>query len=369
MADAQRRIELNCPVGSVEAIDVAADNGGDAVYFGVRLNRVRGLFHVGLSLRPDIFSFTVPGARRAVRHARSRGLKVQIALNNILGCQSALDRCVSVLDGLGGDLPDAVIVTNPGLMALIHERYPAIAIHASIMMGTSNVRDAVFLASMGVKRVILERHLTLDDVAAIKRHAGIEVEVFGFGSYCYSYHSFCFASSYFHGDMCRGMGFCLRPYAHVTAEGIKPRTYFLSKTLSVIRLLPGLGSAGVDSIKIEGRVCRARAMAPVIRAFREAMDAPATDGASRGAPCPAALHGESFTEGFLSNAALGQESLWTDGVRGTSPLQQVNRSLTWRSVALFAFSQVLESWRWWHALTVFKDRLARFFSRVGWRTP
>jgi putative protease len=180
---------------------------------------------------------------------------------------------------------DAYIVADPGVLDMVKEVSPDRVIHLSTQANTTNWRSALFWQRQGVARVNLARETTLADISGFKAHVAMEMEVFVHGAMCISYSGRCLLSSVMTGrDANRGE--CAHPcrWGYSLVEEQRPGSYFPvlesdqgtfifnSKDLCLLEYLPELINAGVDSLKIEGRMKGINYVASVVRVYREALD-------------------------------------------------------------------------------------------------
>ncbi|MDL5502861.1 MAG: U32 family peptidase, partial [Candidatus Methanoperedens sp.] len=174
---------------------------------------------------------------------------------------------------------DAVIVQDIGILRLLRElpassarpARPILPIHASTQMTIHNIEGVKFLQEMGVKRVVLAREMSLDEISRIKSQSSIEIETFIHGALCFSYSGQCLLSSMI-GGRSGNRGYCAQPcrkkYRIGEVEG-----YLLSpRDLNMSGHIGALMDAGVDSFKIEGRMKRPEYVAGVVRVYRKLID-------------------------------------------------------------------------------------------------
>ncbi|MBO4534454.1 MAG: U32 family peptidase C-terminal domain-containing protein, partial [Clostridia bacterium] len=210
---------------------------------------------------------------------------------------------VLYLDEIG---VDGVIVTDPGVIALIGRVAPHLPIHVSTQSNVTNGHTAAFWARQGAKRIVLARELTLEEIKGIRAilPPECEIECFAHGAMCISYSGRCLLSSYLSTrDSNRGecVQACRWQYQvsevsrtdhPLTIEEDERGTYLLnSKDLNMIEHLADMQEAGVASIKIEGRMKTAYYVATVVNAYRRALDHLA---AHPGSPCPKSIADEVF---------------------------------------------------------------------------
>jgi len=252
--------ELLAPVGSKEALIAAIENGADAVYFGGKV----------FSARQYASNFTRDELEWAIDHAHVRGVKAYVTMNTLVK-DSELEEACDYLQFLCNCGADAVIVQDMGILRLLREQMPELPVHASTQMTIHNVEGVKFLQEMGVKRVVLARELTLEEIHRIKSRTGIEVETFIHGALCFSYSGQCLLSSMI-GGRSGNRGYCAQPcrkkYRMNGIEG-----YLLSpKDLNMSEHIGALVEAGIDSFKVEGRMKRHEYVAGVVRVYRKLID-------------------------------------------------------------------------------------------------
>lgn len=201
-----RRLELVCPAGTPTALRVAVDAGADSVYCGFR-DETNARNFPGLNFSRDEMA-------EAIGYAHARGAKVLIAINTFprAGALETWHRAVDDTARLGGD---AAILADIGLLAYTAERHPGLRRHVSVQAAAANA-DAIgfYVATFGVKRVVLPRVLTIAEIAAINAEIPCETEVFVFGGLCVMEEGRCALSSYATGKSPNMHGVC-SPASHV----------------------------------------------------------------------------------------------------------------------------------------------------------
>ncbi|VVB85164.1 Peptidase family U32 [uncultured archaeon] len=252
--------ELLAPVGSKEALIAAVENGADAVYFG----------GTAFSARQYAPNFTREELEWAVDYAHVRGVKAYVTMNTLIK-DSELEEACEYLQFLCNAGADAVIVQDTGILRLLREQLPELPVHASTQMTIHNIEGVKFLQEMGVKRVVLARELSLQNIRKIKAETNIEIETFVHGALCFSYSGQCLLSSMI-GGRSGNRGYCAQPcrkkYRINGAEG-----YLLSpRDLNMSEHIPGLVKAGIDSFKIEGRMKRPEYVAGVVGIYRKLIE-------------------------------------------------------------------------------------------------
>jgi putative protease len=239
--------EILAPAGSLEKLKVAVLYGANAVYAGGQK----------FGLRTAADNFTLDELREGVLFAHERQAKVYVVLNSFLHDKdlAELPDFVRFLEEIGAD---AVIVSDLGVVRTVRA-LSSIPVHVSTQASTLNVEAAKFWKSMGATRIVLGREVSIKDAGNIKREAGIEIELFIHGSMCMSYSGHCVISNFTQGrDSNRG-GCAHSCRVEYSIEDLqtkeKKSTFFMSsKDLQGLRLLKDFIDAGIDSLKIEGRM-------------------------------------------------------------------------------------------------------------------
>ncbi len=268
--------ELLAPAGSLEKLKYALAYGADAVYFGLP----------AFSLRAKT-DFNAKDMAAAVKYAHQLKKKVYVTINIFAHNRHIKDlpRHLKQLEKIN---PDAVIISDPGVLLLVKRNAPGIPIHLSTQMNTLNGEAVKFWQKQGVRRIILGREATLADIREIHRAAPkMELEVFVHGAMCVSYSGRCYLSAWLN-NRSANLGECtqpcrweykvyleerLRPGQMIPVEADDKGTYIMnSKDLCLIDYLKDLKNAGVSSFKIEGRTKSIYYLAVVVKAYRRAID-------------------------------------------------------------------------------------------------
>ena len=268
-------MELLAPAGNFEKFLTALHFGADAVYFAG--NR--------FGLRAFAGNFSDKEMQEAVKIAHSFGKKVYITLN-IIAKDEDFDGLKEYLEFLQDIKVDAVIVADIGVMEFVRKYAPKIDIHISTQANIINSYTAKFFADLGVKRLILARELSLEQIKNLRKNLPkeVEIEVFVHGAMCMAYSGRCLLSNYLtgrdsnHGECvqaCRWKYYVRevsRDDELEVQEDEKGSYIFNSKDLNMLSHLQELKEAGVDSIKIEGRMKSSYYVATVVNAYRMALD-------------------------------------------------------------------------------------------------
>ncbi|RDW12512.1 ubiquinone anaerobic biosynthesis protein UbiU [Paracoccus thiocyanatus] len=320
-------MELVCPAGTPAALRAAVDAGAHTVYCGFA-DETNARNFPGLN-------FSREELAEGVAYAHARGAHVLVAINTFprAGDQALWHRAVADAARLGAD---AVILADPGLIAHAANAHPGLRLHLSVQAAAANPDAINFYAeTFGIRRVVLPRVLSVEEITAINREIDVETEVFVFGGLCVMAEGRCSLSSYATGLSPNMNGVC-SPASHVayadvagnhearlgdflihrTPKGMPVPYPTLCKgcftsadgkgdsqtghifedpaSLDATRLIPALQKAGVRALKIEGRQRSRAYVAQVVRAFRAAVEA-----AEQGAPMP---------EGLLARLTEGQSA-------------------------------------------------------------
>lgn len=266
--------ELLAPAGTFEKLVTAIHYGADAVYLG----------GPQFSLRARAGNFTPEAMAEAISYAHARGIKVYVTLN-ILAHNQDLAGLDAYLLSLRDLAADGLIIADPGILMRARQLVPGLAAHLSTQANVTNYAAAAFWLSQGASRLNLARELSLSEITEIRRKVAGELEVFVHGSLCISYSGRCMLSNYMTGRDAN-QGDCAHPcrYSYALTEEKRPGQYFPveedergtyifnSKDLCLLERLPELVAAGVNSLKIEGRMKSIFYVGGVVRIYRAALD-------------------------------------------------------------------------------------------------
>ncbi len=264
-----KKIELLAPVGSMESLHAAVNNGADAVYLGGKL----------FNARQYASNFDEEELKTAIEYAHARGVKVYLTLN-ISVKNSELEELRSYLDFLSDTDIDALIVQDLGVINIIRKDYPKLKIHGSTQMTINNKSGVEFLKNQGLERVVLARELSISEIESIKRETDTELEVFIHGALCVSYSGQCLMSSMIGGrsgnrgrcaQTCR-MPFQLMDQKDGSAAKLDGSYVLSPKDLNTVDNIGRLIDIGVDSFKIEGRMKKPEYVALIVSKYRKAID-------------------------------------------------------------------------------------------------
>lgn len=262
-----RKPELLAPAGNLEKLQFAIRYGADAVYIGGQQ----------YGLRAKAGNFSYGDMAKGVEFAKAHGAKVYVAANIIAHNEDlpGVQAYFKKLDEIG---IDAVIVADPAIIQLGREAAPDLEMHISTQTSVTNWKAIQFWAREGIPRVVLAREVSLEEIREIKKHVDIEVEAFIHGAMCISYSGRCVLSNHMTArDANRGgcAQSCRWPYelygdGRLSTDEI-PFT-MSSKDMSMVEHIPLMIEAGVDSLKIEGRMKSIHYIATVCQVYRQVID-------------------------------------------------------------------------------------------------
>ena len=271
-----KKPELLIPASSLEVLKTAVIFGADAVYIGGEV----------FSLRAKSKNFSMDDMREGIAFAHAHGTKVYVTAN-ILAHNGDLEGVEAYFHELKEIGPDALIISDPGVFQIAKEICPEIDVHISTQANNTNYRTYRFWHDLGATRVVSARELSIDELRELRANIPeeLEIETFIHGAMCISYSGRCLLSSYFTGRDAN-QGACTHPcrWKYAIMEETRPGEYlpvyenergtyiFNSKDLCMIEYIPEIVNAGIDSMKIEGRMKTALYVATVARTYRKALD-------------------------------------------------------------------------------------------------
>ncbi|BDZ70540.1 peptidase U32 [Methanobacterium petrolearium] len=272
-------VELLAPARDFTALEAALQNGADAVYIGVE----------GHNMRAHTANFTTNKLKQAADRCHEHDSLFYVCTNTIMKNKD-IEHLKTVLPEIKSAGADAIIASDLGVLRIAHDA--DIDVHMSVQANISNSESLKLLADLGIKRVILSRELSLNEIKEIANESPLEVEVFVHGAMCLAISGRCFLSSYLYSKNAN-CGECLQPCRKewkliceddersLTLEGDSTlkeyddgfKGHILSPNdLCMIEHIPELIEAGIASFKVEGRARPADYVAAVTKVYREAID-------------------------------------------------------------------------------------------------
>lgn len=271
-----KKPELLVPASSLEVLKTAVRYGADAVYIGGEV----------FGLRAKAKNFLLEEMKEGVEFAHRYNVKVYVTAN-ILAHNSDIEPVKAYFNDLKKIKPDALIIADPAIFTIAKEMLPDMELHISTQANNTNYGTYNFWHSLGAKRVVSARELSISEIKDIRNHIpdDLEIETFVHGAMCISYSGRCLLSSFMAGRDAN-KGACTHPcrWKYAVVEESRPGQYmpveenergtyiFNSKDLCMIDHIPELVDAGIDSFKIEGRMKTALYVATVARTYRMAID-------------------------------------------------------------------------------------------------
>lgn len=269
-------MELLAPAGNLEKLKWSVTYGADAVYFGTEFG----------SLRSFAGNFSMDDAQEGIDYLHKRGKKGYVTLN-IYPFSEEFDRIIDTAGKLDEIGADAFIISDIGVLRELKKLKLKAGLFISTQANTANYQAALAYHELGASRIILARELSIDRIKEIaKKTKGIiETEVFIHGAVCFSYSGRCAISDYLTGYRAN-RGECKHPcrWKYHLVEETRPGKYmpvfeddrgmylFNSKDTALFEYLPDLMKAGIESVKIEGRMKSIHYLATVVSYYRQVLD-------------------------------------------------------------------------------------------------
>ena len=275
----RKKPELLIPAGNLETLKTAVMYGADAVYIGGDM----------YGLRAKARNFSMEDMREGIAFAHKYSKKVYITANITAHNQDleGIRAYFKELMTMGSDKPDAFIISDPGVFMIAKEEAPETEIHISTQANNTNYATYRFWYNLGASRVVSARELSLEEIAMLRQEIpeDMEIETFVHGAMCIAYSGRCLLSNYFTGRDAN-LGECThscrwkyhiveekRLGEYLPIEENERGTYiFNSKDLCMIEYIPEMVKAGINSLKVEGRMKTALYVATVAGTYRKAID-------------------------------------------------------------------------------------------------
>lgn len=264
------KAEILSPVGNFEMLTAAVRSGADAVYLGAE----------HFNARRNAENFGETELKEAIEYCHIRGVKVYLTLNIVIS-DKEMPSALAIAKSAYRYGIDGIICADLGLVSLLHQKFPALPLHASTQMTTLSPAALPLLKQLGICRVVLPREMSREQIKAFcaaAKKANIETEVFVHGALCMSVSGQCLLSAMLGGrsgnrGLCAGP--CRLPFS---AADDKSERYDLSlKDLCLVEFIKEMTEYGVTSFKIEGRMKRPEYVAAATAAIRQAVDNGTTD--------------------------------------------------------------------------------------------
>lgn len=302
--------EVIAPAGNLASLKAAVDSGADAVYLGFSDSTNARNFE-GLNFTPEELE-------DGIRYVRSKGRKFFVAINTFPQGDD-FPKWYKAVDLAMALKADAVIIANIGVLKYAREKYPHANLHLSTQASSSNYESINFYRKhFGIKRVVLPRVLTVEEIKHLRERTDVEIEVFALGGLCINIEGRCYLSSYVTGASTNTEGACSpsrfvrfssepgggmsialnnmtlnrlgrnesSPYPtcckgrYIKPDGEYAYVFEDPESLNVLKILPGLMDAGVAALKIEGRQRTKTYVAAMTGVLREAVDSCFRDAAA-----------------------------------------------------------------------------------------
>ncbi|MDD3382853.1 MAG: U32 family peptidase [Bacilli bacterium] len=262
-----RKIELLAPAGDLEKLKYAVIYGADAVYIGGKI----------FSLRARANNFSMEDIKEACNFAHERNVKVYVTMN-IVPHNEDLTELKNYIQELISYNVDAVIVSSLAVMNFINKMFPNLEIHASTQLSVTNSKAIEFLKMLNVKRVVLARELSIEEIKKISLNTDVELEVFIHGGMCTSYSGRCMLSNYMtyrdanRGGCAHSCRWNYQLYSEDKKLLIDDVFNMGSKDLQAIKYIKQLIKYNISSLKIEGRMKSLYYIATVVKSYRNLID-------------------------------------------------------------------------------------------------
>ncbi|WP_209122867.1 U32 family peptidase [Alkalihalobacillus sp. BA299] len=274
-----KKPELLAPAGSLEKLKIAVHYGADAVFIGGQ----------EFGLRSNADNFSLEEMREGVEFAKRYGAKVYVT-TNIFAHNENMDGLEEYLAGLQEVGVTGIIVADPLIIETCRRVAPNVEVHLSTQQSLSNWLAVKFWKEQGLERVVLAREVGLEEMLEMKKHVDIEIETFIHGAMCIAYSGRCVLSNHMtardsnRGGCCQS---CRWDYdlfeqkeedkglvKEIPLFAENDTQYTMSpKDLNLLQSIPQLIEAGIDSLKVEGRMKSIHYVATVTSVYRKVIDA------------------------------------------------------------------------------------------------
>ena len=258
-----KKIELLSPAGNMEALISAIDGGADAVYIGGE----------NFSARAFAQNFSRQKLKQATKYCHLYDVKLYVTVNTVI-FENEIESCLDYLKYLYEINVDAVIMQDIGMINLCKRLIPNLEIHSSTQMNCHNDECLKFLKKLGVKRAVLSREMSIEEIKKLK--TDIDLEIFIHGALCVSYSGRCLFSSLNggrSGNRGRCVGSCRLPYEiYQNGKRLNHKYPLSTKELCTIKNIDKLLNLNVKSLKIEGRMKSPEYVGYITKIYRRLID-------------------------------------------------------------------------------------------------
>ena len=264
-----KTMEVLSPAGDLKTAKIAYVSGADAVYFGGQM----------YGARASAKNFSTEDIAALLEYAHIRGKKAYITVNTLLKNTEIQKSLYDFMLPVYEAGVDGVIIQDFGVLSFLHRYFPGLPLHASTQMNLTSAYGAAFLKECHADRIVTAREISIEEIKHIKSQVNIEIETFVHGALCMCYSGQCLMSSFIggrSGNRGRCAQPCRQPYeicdGHKKSLSKEQRYYLSPKDLCGIRDLTRLRDAGVDSLKIEGRLKNEAYVSTVTSVYRHYVD-------------------------------------------------------------------------------------------------
>ncbi|MCH5317384.1 MAG: U32 family peptidase [Eubacterium sp.] len=282
------KFEILAPAGSRESLVAGVRCGANAVYLGGK----------ALNARRNAGNFNDDELKEAVAYCHARGVKVYLTVNTL--CKDGeLEQAYDLVKCALKCGVDAFIIQDIGVIKMISECFPEARLHASTQMSVMTPEGFKALAAMGIARAVLPREMTAEEIFEIRKSTDMELEIFVHGALCMSVSGQCCLSAMI-GQRSGNRGLCAQP-CRLSFSADNSGSFDLSlKDLSLIKRLKEIGSLGIVSLKIEGRMKRPEYVAAAVTAVKKAIDGDYSHADEK--VLKSIFSRSGFTQGYFDNA-------------------------------------------------------------------
>jgi len=264
----ERKLELLAPAGSLSILQSLLDSGADAFYIGGK--------NLNMRLHRRDLNFTDEELVQAGKLCRSHGKKLYITVNKLMGAED-LEPAPAFLDFIADAVqPDAILIQDLAVPAIVAERGLNLAMHASVMMNAHNTAGIQTLSGLGITRVVISRECSFEDTKRLHEATGMELEYFAHGDLCAAHGSQCLYSGMLFG-LSSNRGLCMKPcrwpFSAVKNGELHGSGFPLAvRDMCLYLDLKTAAESGISAFKIEGRMRSADYLKPIISAYARSLD-------------------------------------------------------------------------------------------------